>query len=149
MRAPLHANRTSPTLCPTCSLTKQLVFQAEASDIGGLGPAKNWLALTILLLVLVGIASERIHRVWCAMIGAAAMVRCGGGGQGQWQWASMLPLGCRRRCRHCRCSRSCHTHQTRPRPAAPTLQMGLLLWMNMTPSLALVMEWLDESTLGE
>ena len=28
------------------------------------------------------------------------------------------------------------------------MQMGLLLWMNMVPSLALVVEWLDESTLG-
>ena len=27
-------------------------------------------------------------------------------------------------------------------------QMGLLLWMNMAPSLALVVDWLDESTLG-
>lgn len=26
--------------------------------------------------------------------------------------------------------------------------MGLLLWMNMAPSLALVVDWLDESTLG-
>ena len=30
----------------------------------------------------------------------------------------------------------------------PSLQMSLLLWMNMVPSLALVVEWLDESTLG-
>ena len=78
--------------------TKQLVFQAEASDIGGLGPAKNWLALTILLLVLVGIASERIHRVWCAMIGAAAMVRCGGGGRAGGHAAAAPPL---RSCRSC------------------------------------------------
>ncbi len=28
------------------------------------------------------------------------------------------------------------------------MQMGLLLWMNMVPSLGLVVEWLDESTLG-
>ena len=32
--------------------------------------------------------------------------------------------------------------------ASAHLQMGLLLWMNMVPSLALVVEWLDESTLG-
>ena len=44
------------------------------SELGGLGPAKNWLALAILVLVLVGIASERIHRMWCAMIGAGLMV---------------------------------------------------------------------------
>ncbi|KAL4436773.1 hypothetical protein ABPG75_003912 [Micractinium tetrahymenae] len=77
----------------------QLVFQAEVSDLGWLGPAKNWIALGILAAVLVGIASERIHRMWCAMIGAGLM-------------------------------------------------MGLLLWMNMAPSLALVVDWLDESTLG-
>jgi Na+/H+ antiporter NhaD/arsenite permease-like protein len=75
------------------------VFQVEASDLGGLGPVKNWLALAILLLVLVAIASERIHRMWAAMIGAGFM-------------------------------------------------MSLLLWMNMVPSLSLVVEWLDESTLG-
>lgn len=46
----------------------------EASELGGLGPAKNWLALTILLLVLVGIASEKIHRMWCAFIGAGLMM---------------------------------------------------------------------------
>ena len=33
-------------------------------------------------------------------------------------------------------------------PPPPPPQMSLLLWMNMTPSLALVIEWLDESTLG-
>lgn len=78
---------------------EQLVFKVEMSDLGWLGPAKNWIALAILVLVLVGIASERIHRMWCAMIGAGMM-------------------------------------------------MGLLLWMNMAPSLSLVVDWLDESTLG-
>ncbi|KAL4423292.1 hypothetical protein ABPG77_004561 [Micractinium sp. CCAP 211/92] len=78
---------------------EQLVFQVEMSDLGWLGPAKNWIALGILAVVLVGIASERIHRMWCAMIGAGLM-------------------------------------------------MGLLLWMNMAPSLSLVVDWLDESTLG-
>ena len=53
----------------------QLVFRAEMSDLGWLGPAKNWIALGILVVVLVGIASERIHRMWCAMIGAGLMVR--------------------------------------------------------------------------
>ena len=28
------------------------------------------------------------------------------------------------------------------------LQLALLLWMNMVPSLGLVVEWLDQSTLG-
>ena len=50
------------------------MFRAEVSELGGLGPAKNWLALAILILVLIGIASERIHRMWCAMIGAGLMV---------------------------------------------------------------------------
>lgn len=77
----------------------QVVFKSEVSELGGLGPAKNWLALAILGAVLVGIASEKVHRMWCAMIGAAFM-------------------------------------------------MSLLLWMGMPPSLAMVVEWLDESTLG-
>jgi Na+/H+ antiporter NhaD/arsenite permease-like protein len=77
----------------------QLVFWAEFSELGGLGPAKNWLALSILGLVLLGIASERIHRVWCALIGCSFM-------------------------------------------------LSLLLWMDMAPSLALVVTWLDESTLA-
>ena len=49
-------------------------------------------------------------------------------------------------------ARRCRSQRRRSHSAAPpphTPQMGLLLWMNMTPSLALVMEWLDESTLGE
>ena len=55
----------------------QLVFSVEYSDLGGLGPAKNWIALGILVAVLIAIASERIHRMWCAMIGAGFMVSRG------------------------------------------------------------------------
>lgn len=40
----------------------QLVFRVEASELGALGPAKNWIALAILGVVLVAIASEKIHR---------------------------------------------------------------------------------------
>ena len=113
------------------------MFQVEYSDLGALGPAKNWIALGILALVLVGIASERIHRMWCAMIGAGFMVSrgCCGCGRGQLK----ADGGCRAVCAALLMGRS-----------APSFvaQMGLLLWMNMVPSLALVVEWLDESTLG-
>ncbi|KIZ07798.1 hypothetical protein MNEG_0156 [Monoraphidium neglectum] len=41
----------------------QVAFDIHAKELGGLGPAKNWIALTILLLMLAGIASERVHRM--------------------------------------------------------------------------------------
>jgi hypothetical protein len=41
-----------------------VVFSVHANELCGLGRAKNWVALAILLLMLVGIASERIHRMW-------------------------------------------------------------------------------------
>ncbi|KAI8465106.1 MAG: transporter [Monoraphidium minutum] len=77
----------------------QVAFTMHAKELGFLGPAKNWIALAILVVMLVGIASEKVHRMYCAFLGAFAM-------------------------------------------------MGLLLWMNMVPSLEMVTEWLDESTLG-
>lgn len=66
--------RLSALPAPRAASLPQLVFQVEMSDLGWLGPAKNWIALGILAVVLVGIASERIHRMWCAMIGAGLMV---------------------------------------------------------------------------
>eukprot|EP00887_Chlorella_sp_A99_P002871 scaffold6.g2871.t1 len=76
-----------------------VVFSVQYAELKGLGPAKNWLSIAIVILVLIGIASERIHRMWCAMIG------CG-------------------------------------------LMLGLLLLIDMAPSLEVVTEWLDQSTLG-
>ena len=73
-RAPIPQVPAFPTTAPCPPPCLQLVFRSEVSELGGLGPVKNWLALAILMLVLVGIASERIHRMWCAMIGAALMV---------------------------------------------------------------------------
>ncbi|WIA39472.1 hypothetical protein OEZ86_005570 [Tetradesmus obliquus] len=77
----------------------QVAVELHFSEIGKLGYAKNWLALAILLGMLVAIATEKVHRMWCAFVAAFAM-------------------------------------------------MSLLLWCNMTPSLAKVTEFLDESTLG-
>jgi len=41
----------------------QVAFEVHANELGKLGPAKNWIALGILLLMLVGIASEKVHRM--------------------------------------------------------------------------------------
>ncbi|GBF88485.1 hypothetical protein Rsub_01198 [Raphidocelis subcapitata] len=52
----------------------QVAFTVHANELGGFGRAKNWVALAILLLMLVGIASERVHRMYCAFLGAFAMM---------------------------------------------------------------------------
>lgn len=41
----------------------QVAFDVHVNELGALGPAKNWVALAILVLMLVGIASERVHRM--------------------------------------------------------------------------------------
>lgn len=41
----------------------QVAFEVHANELGGLGPAKNWIALAILLIMLAGIASEKVHRM--------------------------------------------------------------------------------------
>jgi hypothetical protein len=41
----------------------QVALDLHAKDLGALGPAKNWLALGILVAMLVAIASERVHRM--------------------------------------------------------------------------------------
>jgi hypothetical protein len=41
----------------------QVAFDVHANELGGFGRAKNWVALSILLLMLVGIASEKVHRM--------------------------------------------------------------------------------------
>eukprot|EP00887_Chlorella_sp_A99_P000899 scaffold5.g899.t1 len=68
--------QTEPSDSATETTLPQLkiVFEVQASELKGLGPAKNWLALAIVLLVLLAIASERIHRMWVAMIGCSLML---------------------------------------------------------------------------
>lgn len=39
-----------------------------------LGASKNWLALAVLAATLVGIATEVVHRTWCALVGASLMM---------------------------------------------------------------------------
>ncbi len=62
----------------------QAVFSVHESEIGWLGPAKNWIALVILLFMLIGIASEKVHRMWCAFIAAGFMM-------GLLLWMDMAP----------------------------------------------------------
>ncbi len=50
------------------------MFSADESELGWLGRAKNWIALAILVCMLVGIATERVHRMRCAFAAAAAMM---------------------------------------------------------------------------
>lgn len=87
------SHRLCPAEPPPSLTPLQLVFKVEMSDLGWLGPAKNWIALAILVLVLVGIASERIHRMWCAMIGAGMMVRGRAAPRRRWQ-CEPAPHGC-------------------------------------------------------
>ena len=39
-------------------------MHVEATQMGGFGHAKKWAALAVLILVLMGIASEKLHRMW-------------------------------------------------------------------------------------
>jgi hypothetical protein len=39
-----------------------------------LGVGKIWIALVVLIVMLVGIATEKVHRMWCAMIASFAML---------------------------------------------------------------------------
>jgi hypothetical protein len=70
-------------------LPSQAAAEIHVSELGNFGYAKNWVALAILVLMLVAIGTEKVHRMWCAFVAAFAM-------------------------------------------------MSLLLWCNMTPSLAKV-----------
>jgi hypothetical protein len=75
-----------PPLVPS---KPQVAAEIHTSELGNFGHAKNWVALAILVLMLVAIGTEKVHRMWCAFVAAFAM-------------------------------------------------MSLLLWCNMTPSLAKV-----------
>jgi len=68
-----HPLPPTPSPPPTPFLA-QIIFRSHSSEIGWLGYAKNWIALAILVGMLVGIASERVHRMWCAFIAAAFMM---------------------------------------------------------------------------
>jgi hypothetical protein len=58
--------------------------ELHAREVGWLGRAKIWFALAILVVMLVGIATEKVHRVWCAVLASFAML-------GLLIWLDMAP----------------------------------------------------------
>jgi len=53
-------------------------------ELGWLGRAKNWIALSILVAMLLAIASEKVHRMWCAVVASFCML-------GLLLWIDMAP----------------------------------------------------------
>lgn len=74
-RPPTHPPTYPPRyLVLSLDAPGQVAIDLRAVDVGLLGRAKAWIALGILVLMLAGIASERVHRMWCSFAAAFAMM---------------------------------------------------------------------------
>jgi hypothetical protein len=51
-----------------------VAVQVQALQLGRLGLVKEWIALVIMALVLIGLAFEVAHRTWVAFMGSFAML---------------------------------------------------------------------------
>jgi len=84
--APSAAAKPGSPLYLSISLDREgaTAVEIDAHELGWLGRAKNWIALAILVAMLLAIASEKVHRMWCAVVASFCML-------GLLLWIDMAP----------------------------------------------------------